>query len=159
MKLDRQLQFSILKALRDIYPDALLVQALPGFAMDRTFMGNLFYLKEHDFITGGDLREPGQCRSMIDAEITRKGLDFLEDDGGLQAILNELVIRFERDDITSLILDSLGKAGEKPQRIDEIKERLEKTPTESLKDLVKELVDQGVVQYPELLQKSLVPYS
>ena len=66
MELNRKLQRDILVALRDVYPDSLLVSALPGFFHNREFMGNLFYLQEHGIIHGGDIREPGQCRSMVD---------------------------------------------------------------------------------------------
>ena len=87
MELNRKLQKDILVALSEVYPDSLLVSALPGFSHDREFMGNLFYLQEYGVIDGGDIREPGQCRSMVDAQITKAGLDFLADDGGLNAIL------------------------------------------------------------------------
>lgn len=95
MELDRKLQYDILQALRDVYPDSLLVSAMPGFSHDRTFMGNLFYLQEHGVIAGGDIREPGQCRSMVDAQITKAGLDFLAADGGLEAILGKQTVKFE----------------------------------------------------------------
>ncbi len=88
MELDRALQKEILIALSEIYPDAMLVPSLPRFVDDRQFMGNLFYLKEHDLVDGTELREPGRCRSLIDIQITPKGLDFLAGDGGLQAIIN-----------------------------------------------------------------------
>lgn len=99
MELNRKLQYDILVALREVYPDSLLVSAMPGFANDREFMGNLFYLQEHGVIAGGDIREPGQCRSMVDAQITKAGLDFLTDDGGLEAILGRQRVKFEINDL------------------------------------------------------------
>lgn len=105
MELNRKLQKDILVALSKVYPDSLLVSALPGFSHNREFMGNLFYLQEHGVIDGGDIREPGQCRSMVDAQITKAGLDFLADDGGLRAILGYHFVKLE----ASALLDSLLK--------------------------------------------------
>lgn len=53
MQLDRLLQKQILICLSEIYPDAMLVSELPDFVHSREYMGNLFYLKEHDLIDGG----------------------------------------------------------------------------------------------------------
>ncbi len=153
MKLDRHLQLAILTALQDIYPDALLVQDLPGYSPDRHFMGNMLYLKEHNLISGGDIREPGQCRSMIDAEITREGLDFLEDDGGLSAILNQHIIRLERADIITLLLDNHGVAGGEEQQCKLTRERLERIPIDTLKNFVKRVVGNVALESPELLQQ------
>ncbi len=87
MILDRKLQREILEVLRQVYPDDMLVTSLPGYVHDRQYMGNLFYLKEHGLIDGSDIREPGKCRSLIDVQITKDGLDFLAEDGGLNTIL------------------------------------------------------------------------
>lgn len=103
MQLNRNLQARILRALEEVYPDSLLVEALPNYSFDRAYMANLFYLQEHGLIEGGDIREPGQCRSMIDVQITKDGLDFLAEDGGLQAILGEEIIKLERDEIISAL--------------------------------------------------------
>ena len=89
MELDRILQKKILIALSEVYPDAMLVDSLPGFLDERQYMANLFYLKEHRLIDGSDIREPGRCRSMIDVQITKDGLDLLADDGGIRAILGD----------------------------------------------------------------------
>lgn len=107
MELNRKLQKEILVALSEVYPDSLLVSALPGFSHGREFMGNLFYLQEHGVIDGGDIREPGQCRSMVDAQITKAGLDFLADDGGLSAILGYHFVKFEASALVELLLELL----------------------------------------------------
>ncbi len=110
MQLDRKLQADILHALEEVYPDSLLVEALPGYSNDRSYMANLFYLQEHGLIEGGDIREPGQCRSMIDVQITKIGLDFLSDDGGLQAILGNFTIRFQRVELVEALQQLVHKS-------------------------------------------------
>jgi len=102
--MNRKLQKDILVALSEVYPDSMLVSALPGFSHNREFMGNLFYLQEHGVIDGGDIREPGQCRSMVDAQITKAGLDFLADDGGLRAILGYRFVKLEAAVLVDFLL-------------------------------------------------------
>ncbi len=110
MQLDRKLQLDVLEALGEVYPDSLLVSNLPRFANDRNFMGTLFYLQEHGLISGGDIRQPGQCRSMVDAQITKTGLDFIADDGGLQAVLGNFQMKFSKDNLVAVVDDSLKKS-------------------------------------------------
>lgn len=98
MILDRKLQRQVLEVLRQVYPDDMLVSALPGFVHDKQFMGNLFYLREHGLIDGSDIREPGKCRSLIDVQITKTGLDFLAEDGGLKMILETDYNEASRED-------------------------------------------------------------
>ncbi|MDJ0623393.1 MAG: hypothetical protein QNJ17_10530 [Desulfocapsaceae bacterium] len=142
MELNRKLQYDILVALRDVYPDSLLVSAMPGFSHDREFMGNLFYLQEHEVIAGGDIREPGQCRSMVDAQITKKGLDFLADDGGLEAILGEQMVKFEINDLLeALVVD--------PENGNY--DRLANLNASELHDMLLKLLRYSTQRQPELL--------
>jgi len=146
MKLNRQLQKKILQALQEVYPDSLLVAALPEFQQGREFMGNLFYLQEHGLIEGGDIREPGQCRSMVDAQITRDGLDFLENDGGLGAILAMTSVVIESEDMIRSIT-----AGLKRSKLDDgkqlvILQSVAEMNIDSLKDLFFVLAEKGAEQ-------------
>jgi len=140
MELNRKLQKDILVALSEVYPDSLLVSALPGFSHDREFMGNLFYLQEHGVLDGGDIREPGQCRSMVDAQITKAGLDFLADDGGLSAILGYRFVKIE----ASALVDSLIKLLEEGEAEDDKRlpalAQLHSMDNTALADLVLELL-------------------
>ncbi len=114
-------------------------------------MGNLFYLKEHNLITGGDIREPGQCRSMIDAEITKEGLDFIENEGGLKAILDQSVIHLERDELFSFFLEKIRKALKNSQQIDSLRETLEQTATGTLEGVIMKMLARAIEDSPELL--------
>lgn len=130
MTLNRELQFKILNALADTYPDSLLVSSLPQFNEERVYMANLFYLKEHGLIDGGDIREPGLCRSMVDAQITCKGLDFLANDGGVSALLHRF-IKFEVEELVEALA-----------RSDAFSEVLRSADTVSLKKGVVEVLNQ-----------------
>ena len=83
MKIDRDLQLEVLSFCRDAYPASADLTQSP-FWDHPHIHANLIYLQEHQLIDGTlvngnmEIWNPG---------ITAKGLDFLEDDGGLSAIL------------------------------------------------------------------------
>ncbi len=156
MKISRQLQLSILQALQDIYPDALLVQNLPGFAMDKIFMGNLFYLREHGLIRGGDIREPGQCRSMIDAEITKDGLDLLENDGGLDAIIDHHTLSIPKTEVIAKLITRLHETSLEAEKITTIKNQLESLPNKTLISLFREVLFEAITTSPEIIDPFLL---
>ena len=90
MHLDRELQLTILQELRDNFPNDVAVHRLACYNEDQQFLGNLVYLREHGLVNG-EITEVisagGSIKSMPWAIITAAGLDFIEDDGGLSAIL------------------------------------------------------------------------
>ncbi len=155
MKIHRQLQLNILKALQNIYPDALLVQNLPGYAMDSTFMGNLFYLREHGLIRGGDIREPGQCRSMIDVEITKDGLDLLENDGGFEAIINLQNLLIDRAEFISQLREKLRSTLGDDKKIQLIQGQLANLPSETLITILQEALLHTFSTSPEIIEPFL----
>jgi hypothetical protein len=98
-----RLQKTILLKLRDIYPEVGEINKLfePN---DQKLQTNLFYLVEHDLIESEAVRNAYPMpRQIMTAEITARGLDFLEDDGGLGAILNVVTIRLETDTLRQLL--------------------------------------------------------
>lgn len=143
MELNRKLQKDILIALSQVYPDSMLVSALPGFSHDREFMGNLFYLQEHGVIDGGDIREPGQCRSMVDAQITKAGLDFLADDGGLKAIFGYQSVKIETSALVDSFLTLLQNNEVKDEERLAVEAKLNAMDGTALANLVLELVRRG----------------
>lgn len=154
MELDRKLQHLILTALRSVYPDSMLVQELPFFAHDRQFMGNLFYLQEHGLIQGGDIREPGRCRSMVDAQITRLGLDFLADDGGPASILGFFSLRLSSSEIVEEIEASLISGKVEEQTRQGIVDSLKVMDPAALRELVQGLIRSSACDHVELLCSS-----
>jgi len=156
MEFDRELQHNVLRALAEVYPDSLLVSSLPGFSNDRKFMGTLFYLQEHGLIAGGDIREPGQCRSMVDTQITKSGLDFLADDGGLQAMLGRFRVKFDSTELVTLVGDSLQKGDVSDSRRKDILASLESLKPEDLKSVIKKLLAECVIGNHEQLSSLLM---
>ncbi len=156
MQFNRKLQYDVLKALAEVFPDSLLVASLPGYEIGRNFMGNLFYLKEHGLIEGGDIREPGQCRSMVDAQITKTGLDFIADDGGLPAILGHYQIKLKKDELIFIIDSSLKQSGLAEGRREEIVESLSSFTPVILKKLIEQYLSVSIVSNYEQLSSQFV---
>ncbi len=84
VKLDRSLQLNVLQQLRDRYPYSVEVTRLPGADLAH-YQANLSYLEERGLIQGS--HEMGKGSPIVLAKISADGLDFLEGDGGAEAIL------------------------------------------------------------------------
>jgi len=103
VQINRELQKTILLKLRDIYPLVGEIDKLFE-ANDQKLQTNLFYLVEHDLIESEAVRNVYPMpRQIMTAKITARGLDFLEDDGGLGAFLNVVTIRLEADTLRQLL--------------------------------------------------------
>jgi len=151
MELNRKLQYRILTSLQSVYPDSMLVQELPAFSHDRHFMGNLFYLQEHGLIQGGDIREPGRCRSMVDAQITRLGLDFLADDGGPASMLEPFILRLSSSEILEEIEASLTRSEVDEQRRHDIVASLKIMDPAAIREIVRHLIRNSAGDHLDLL--------
>ncbi len=151
MLLDRTLQYRILLALQDVYPDSVLVSALPFYEESRRFMANLFYLKEQGFLTGGDVREPGRYRSMVDIEITKDGLDFLADDGGIPTVLDGTRIVIESSDLLAFIQQRIQASTGNDEEKRKLGAWVEGLTMTELQDLLMVLLEAGLDQPADVL--------
>lgn len=108
--IDRVLQKQLLEKLMDTYPGFLPQEAYEEikslFNDDDLLVGNLLYLEEHGLIHSGLKSGVGKYYIVSSAmKITAKGIDFLQQDGGLSAILNVTTIKFHRDAV--IVLEDL----------------------------------------------------
>lgn len=152
MKLDRVVQKVILDTLASRYPDWTRLNALLlhlDFNLEQqNKLANVYYLEGH-----GLVESKGNPKGTEDQglRITAKGLDFLEDDGGIGAILGVVTIRFHDDTIKSLIeariLQSDLPQPEKKRWTDQLRS----LPVEATKHLVLKLVDKGLDSGPAAL--------
>jgi hypothetical protein len=100
--LDRAVQRQILELLREHYPrGAIPVRSLElGVEQAAT---NLRYLEEHGLCESGVIIGADGYISFRESTITAAGLDFLEDDGGLSAILGVVTVKLHADTIRDMI--------------------------------------------------------
>ncbi|AMG36136.1 hypothetical protein [Achromobacter xylosoxidans] len=145
MKLDRVVQKVILDTLASRYPDWTRLNALLShldFNLEQqNKLANVYYLEGHGLVEtkGNPKGTEGQG-----LRITAKGLDFLEDDGGIGAILGVVTIKLHDDTIKHLIeakiLASDLPAEEKKRWTDQLRS----LPAKTIEHLVMKLVDRGL---------------
>ena len=109
MKLDRNHQLKILEYLRDYYhcpTDARVNEQ--SFFHNEDYLMNLKYLYEYGLIKGYESKVMGKREfSLGGVEITAKGLDLLEDDGGVGAILRSVVVKFDAENIRRIMKEKV----------------------------------------------------
>lgn len=152
MKLDRSLQLSILTELSAHYPNEFSIQRMDCFVDSPDFNANLFYLQEHGLISGKvqhfrQVEKVGDV--MLMAKITADGLDFLEGDGGLGAILKKVTIKFDSEDLQALIAARLDKEDIPAEKKSEIMKTIKALPSEGIKAVHNRLITLALDRIPD----------
>lgn len=139
---NRALQLEMLRRLKEAYPNPVNVQLWkdPGLA------ANLHYLHEHELANVIFSARISAEAKPLQAKLTAKGVDFLQQDGGLSAILGVVTIKLHDDTIKSLIEARIMQSDlpqpDKHRYLDALRD----LPAESTKHLVMRLVDMGLDQ-------------
>lgn len=153
MKLDRELQHTLLKLLAANYPDPAEMNWHDLGITKKIRDANLCYLIEHGLVKQErDEENISRGLHLYTYTATAKGMDFLADDGGLSAILGVITIKLHDDTIKSLIegkiLQSDLPEPEKKRFLDKLRE----LPAETTKHLVLKLVDLGLEKAPTAIE-------
>ena len=94
---------------------------------------------------GGDTR-------VQSIRITARGLDFLEDDGGLSAILGVVTVKFEAETLKALIENNILKTADLPEEKKGLfRKALAVASEATLQEIMAELVRVGASKGPEML--------
>lgn len=122
MAVDRSLQRSILAVLDGFYPNGaedieyiprlypeLVIDHQAGLPICSPIKDCQFYKEVHHLEEVGFIETGNPFNGCL--RLTAQGRDFLEDDGGLSAILNTVTVKFDADNIRSLIEQGLLKSG------------------------------------------------
>ncbi|UQI38830.1 hypothetical protein [Vreelandella venusta] len=92
---------------------------------------------------------PPDSDANINGVITARGIDFLEDDGGLSAILGTVTVKLHADTIRDLIDAKITESNTIPeQEKPALREALKGMKEEGLKQLTTRLVSYGIEQAP-----------
>lgn len=152
MFLNRELQLKILKHYAQAYPGRTFEKWSEFGSDEQKVAANLFYLQEHGLVLIVGQLSSEQSLIYQGGKLTAKGMDFLEDDGGLSAILGTVTIKLHDDTIKSLleskILGSDLPQPEKQRYLDQLRE----LPAETTKHLVLKLVDLGLEKGPKAIE-------
>ena len=159
--LDRELQRRILEIARDDYPSPVATSDIEQvLASDEaTILRNIAYLVEHRLLEGKMHLLLGAPPRILDVTITANGLDFLEDDGGLTAILGTVTIRFADDQFRDLLAARIEKLDGPPSAKAELLRALKRLPAEALAEAARQSVLMGLDALPSLdaVRKWLLP--
>lgn len=158
--MDRDAQRRILTGLAEIYPQMADPDSLQAEVGGDDYDKNLFYLQEHGLVKVGitDLMDGGIVFGP--PRITAKGMDFLENDGGMSAILNTVTVRLHDDTIRDLLIRQVDKAeGPAPLKAQLIA-AIRAAPAKALSQVADHAVRQGIESLPDAvgqLQRWLLP--
>ncbi len=161
MHIDRELQALVLHHLKKLYPGSGLDNAfwadLYALAKDgdrANLVANIIYLEEHGLLESGLVPKDsgGYHFSRSGMRITAKGLDFLEDDGGLSAVLSCVTVRLH-DETLACLERFLAQSPLPEQEKRRYIRRLRELPFEATKHAICTLLDMALEQVPDALQQ------
>ncbi|WP_313249563.1 hypothetical protein [Stenotrophomonas indicatrix] len=150
-KLDREAQRQILETLAEDYPETVAAEALYGVVEPHKVTSNVSYLEDHGLVRA-EYSGPKQLGHYVEkASITHKGLDFIQDDGGLGAILGVVTIKIHEDSIKELVAQRIRASDlskpDKKRYLDQLRE----LPGEATKHLALKMVDAGLENWHQAL--------
>ncbi|SEQ85470.1 hypothetical protein [Giesbergeria anulus] len=153
-KLNRDFQRKLLEQLANYYPHSHVGCWTELHEDEATVKVNLFYLQDHGLLeTDARVeRNFGGGFAYVSSKITQRGLDFLEDDGGLSAILGVQIIKLHDDTIRELIALKINQSDLSPPDKRKLLDGLRELPAESIKHLAMKLIDMGLDKAPDAFQ-------
>jgi hypothetical protein len=151
---DRVLQKAILTTLRGIYPSSAGGHELIGLIGqdERRFNFNLLYLQEHDLCEAQTKQIAQEKWIVARVKITAKGIDFLEDDGGLSAILGVVTVKIHAETIRELIAAKIETSPIPPAEKSALKKALAGLPGSALQAGTTDLVQAGLNHVPNFVE-------
>ncbi|WP_460116624.1 hypothetical protein [Pseudomonas sp. S2_C03] len=153
MKLDRTLQKRILEAAAAAYPfpapHGLYFELADGETKEKVD-ANLYYLGEHGLIYRCiTLTSDGHALPTQNGiQCTKSGMDFLEDDGGLGAILGTVTIKIHEDTLRDLLERKILESDTPQEEKSRLVQGLKGLSGEAIKHLTLKLLDEGLGRLP-----------
>ena len=148
--LNREFQRELLVKLRGTYPANTPMDRLELDHNAEPVLRAVSYLKEHGLLDAHVITDMSGQHSVLWARITAAGLDFLEQDGGLTAVLGVVTVRLDAETIRELIADKVETLPLPAEEKSRITGWLKTAGTEALKEATKRLVQAGIDHGPEL---------
>lgn len=148
MPIDRNYQLKVLEAMYQNYPSAgpgpRNAGSIGHFGLDPDYS----YLIEHGLVRY--LRDE-QTVPLYRYFITSKGIDFLENDGGLSAILNVVTVRLHQDSLAALLKQHIDTSDLPPTEKAALSKKLETLSDEGSKHLLTKALDYGLSNAPNAI--------
>ncbi|UVK46779.1 hypothetical protein BPNPMPFG_002487 [Mesorhizobium sp. AR07] len=147
----RELQHQILSKLSDGYPQKLNVSRTFGPQDNNALAVNLAYLDEHKLISVSWFDDVDKGKQPVTASITKNGLDFIANDGGLSAILGVVTVKLHKDTIRDLLISKVRETSASQSVKDHLIEQIKKLPAEALAKVTTAALDSGLARMPDML--------
>ncbi len=148
-RMDRMLQRQLLIQMRMVYPHPLFRVYDQDTTTSQKLLGTLLYLGEHGLC---DCKiDPGFGTLKSPPTITAKGLDFLEEDGGLSAILGVVTVKLHADTVRDLLAQKVDASNLPAEEKSAIKRQLASLSEAALKAATTDLVHVGLHHLPNMI--------
>lgn len=153
-QLDREFQLQLLERLANYYPHSHVGRWQELHENEGTVKANLIYLMEHGLIESDAKVEKcfGGGFAYGSSKITKKGMDFIAEDGGLSAILGVQIIKLHDDTVRELIIQRIMADDSDPAHKRKLLDALRELPGESIKHLTMKLLDLGLDKGPDAMR-------
>ncbi|WP_459696589.1 hypothetical protein [Acidisoma sp. C75] len=139
--MDRDLQRDLLLKMRSAYPQSRM------FLYSDPISAQVFYLEEHGLCSVKDMRRMS-TPDRGEMTITARGLDFLEEDGGLSAILGVVTVKLHSETIRQLIEAKIDQAEIPDEEKSALRKALATLPQIALQAATSDLVRAGLNHMP-----------
>lgn len=146
--LDREFQLELLTKLSQQYPK--MYNFADNYPSDRAdfnkVLANIYYLQEHGLISKDSILEQAYCGGEYGyylnlGRITKDGMDFLADDGGLRSILGTINVKVDASQMAEF-LKALSELA--PEDRQSLLDTLKSVPQKSIEHLIGKAVDGGL---------------
>lgn len=150
--INRELQRELLLLLRSKYPRTLIDIPIISDVSQQSIYTNLWYLQEHGLCDSGLSPHLDGCFTWGGATITAKGLDFLEEDGGLSSLLGIVTIKIHADTLREMLRTKIDDAPLTPDEKSTLKQKLEHLSETALTAGTRDLVQIGLQHVPNFVE-------
>ncbi|MDB6454691.1 hypothetical protein [Falsirhodobacter sp. 20TX0035] len=145
--LDREYQLHLMRRFAEFYPQTpILRREFPD--RDNKFNVNVMYLTENGLLKSEWIEPLHGGKQPTTVEITARGLDFLQDDGGLSTILNVMTVRLHDDTIRQLLIAKVNASDAEASAKDQMIAAIKALPAASLTSLAQKAMDAGLENLP-----------
>ena len=149
--LDRELQYKILLELKSSYPQ--LGDFSDELMSHPMFEQNLYYLTERGLIEHCKINATfaGKYNRSFSVgfKITVVGLDFLEEDGGIGAILNTITVKFDAKNLRDLMTEGILLSSLPQDKKTLLRKAVGRASESALREIVTSLVKKGISVLPD----------
>lgn len=151
-RLDREYQREILTKLAEAYPHPADATCAFG-EVGSDFLVNVHYLHEHGLVSANIMQPISGGAVIGPVTITARGLDFMQDDGGLSAILGTITVRLHDDTIRALLIEKVEASSGDIAVKGKLVETIKGLPADALKKLAEKAMTAGIEHLPERIDQ------